>query len=210
MLDLLIVDDHTIFRAGLARLLEEEPDIGSVTEATDAAGALAAVREAPFDLVLLDINLPVKSGLDLLPTLRKRAPHLPVLILSMYSAEQYALRSFEAGARGYVSKDMDADELTTAIRKVAVGGRYVIPAVAEQMLQKLDAVPGDAPHEQLSERELEVMMRLAAGHTLTRIGEDLHLSVKTVSTYRSRTLTKLGLESNADLVRYALTHRLID
>ncbi|MDQ8701110.1 response regulator transcription factor [Streptomyces sp. LHD-70] len=210
MINLLIVDDHTIFRAGLVRLLEEERSIGSVTEATDAHSALELVREESFDVVLLDINLPVKSGLELLPALKDVAPRLPVIMLSMYSAEQYALRAYEAGASAYVSKDMDAEVLMAAIRKVASGGRYITPDIAEQMLRKIDAVPGESPHLQLSAREFEVMTRIASGVSLTSIAHELHLSVKTVSTYRTRLLTKLGLDGNAELVRYALQHRLID
>ncbi|WP_233899517.1 response regulator [Pseudonocardia dioxanivorans] len=206
----MIVDDHTIFRAGLVRLLEEGCSVDSVAQATDAQGALELVREQPFDAVLLDINLPVKSGLELLPALRAVAPRLPVIMLSMYSAEQYALRAYEAGASAYVSKDMDADVLMAAIRKVVSGGRYITPDVADQMLRKIDAVPGNSPHLQLSEREYNVMIRIATGTSLTSIAQEMHLSVKTVSTYRTRLLTKLGLDGNVELVRYALQHRLID
>ncbi len=210
MIRVLLVDDHTIFRAGLVRLLEDDGTTYSVMEASDGPTALKLIREHPFDAVLLDINLPVRSGLDLLPSIQAIAPHLPVVILSLYSAKQYALRAYEAGASGYVSKDMDADDLLAAIRKVVEGGRYISPAVAEAMLTQRGTVQTSEPHLHLSDREYDVMLRIAGGQSLTAIGQALHLSVKTISTYRSRLLTKLGLDSNAALVQYAIRHRLID
>ncbi|MGU3586703.1 response regulator [Rhodococcus sp. C26F] len=205
-----MVDDHTIFRAGLVRLLEEDRDIGSVTEAEDGATALKLIRERRFDVVLLDVNLPVRSGLELLPSFQTLAPHMPVIVLSMYSAKQYALRAFEAGAKGYVSKDMDAEILLEAIHKVANGGRYVTPEIAEQMLENLDSLHGEDRHLKLSEREYAVMIKIASGVSLTSIAQEMHVSIKTVSTYRARLLKKMGLEGNAALVQYAMRNRLID
>ncbi|QSE88018.1 response regulator transcription factor (plasmid) [Rhodococcus pseudokoreensis] len=210
MIDLLLVDDHTIFRAGLVRLLEEERDIGTVMQASDGATALNLVRTHHFDAVLLDINLPVRSGLEFLPSFRVAAPQLPVIVLSMYSAQQYALRAYEAGASGYVSKDMDAEVLVAAIHKVVEGGRYITPEVAEKMLEGIGALQGENRHLRLSEREFAVMIEIANGSALTAIAQDMHVSVKTVSTYRSRVLKKLGLDSNAALAQYTLRNRLVD
>lgn len=208
--DVLLVDDHTIFRAGLVRLLQEERDIDVVAQASDGATALRLLRERPFDAILLDINLPVRSGLELLPSIRSVAPGVPVVILSMYSAKQYALRAFEAGASGYVSKDMDADELAASIRHVVAGGRHITPEVAEKMLESIGALRGPERHLRLSEREYAVMIRIASGVRLTAISEEMHLSVKTISTYRSRVLRKMGMDSNAAMVQYALQNHLID
>lgn len=215
MIDVLLVDDHTIFRAGLVRLLEEDRSIDSVMQAADGATALKLIREHAFSVVLLDINLPVRSGLELLPAIARVAPHLPVIVLSMYSAKQYALRAFEAGARGYVSKDMDADVLVAAIHKVVAGGRYITPEVAEQMLKNVDVLQSENPqsedrHLALSEREYSVMIRIANGVSLTAIAQEMHVSIKTVSTYRSRLLKKMGVDGNAALVQYAVRNRLID
>ncbi|MFC9871779.1 response regulator [Nocardia salmonicida] len=210
MINVLLVDDHTIFRAGLVRLLEEDRMIESVTQAEDGSAALRQLRERAFDVALLDINLPVRSGIELLPSIQRVAPDLPVIVLSMYSAKQYALRAFEAGARGYVSKDMDADLLIEAIHKVASGGRYITPDVAEQMLEKIGSLQGEDRHLQLSEREFAVMLKIANGVSLTAIAQEMHISVKTVSTYRSRLLKKMGFEGNAALVQYAMRNRLID
>ncbi|MDH6289671.1 two-component system invasion response regulator UvrY [Rhodococcus opacus] len=210
MINVLLVDDHTIFRAGLVRLLEEDRSIDSVMQAADGTTALKLIREHSFSVVLLDINLPVRSGLELLPAIARIAPHLPVIMLSMYSAKQYALRAFESGASGYVSKDMDAEVLIAAIRKVVAGGRYITPDVAEQMLENVDVLQSENRHLTLSEREYSVMMQIANGVSLTAIAQEMHVSIKTVSTYRSRLLKKMGLDGNAALVQYAVRNRLID
>ncbi|MFE7422537.1 response regulator [Rhodococcus sp. NPDC057529] len=210
MINVLLVDDHTIFRAGLVRLLEEDRSIDSVMQAADGTTALKLIREHSFSAVLLDINLPVRSGLELLPAIARIAPHLPVIMLSMYSAKQYALRAFESGASGYVSKDMDAEVLIAAIHKVVAGGRYITPEVAEQMLENVDVLQSENRHLTLSEREYSVMMQIANGVSLTAIAQEMHVSIKTVSTYRSRLLKKMGLDGNAALVQYAVRNRLID
>lgn len=206
----LLIDDHSIFRAGAVRLIEEDPDVAVVVQAGDADAGLRLLTERRFDIVILDINLPGRSGLDLLPALRTLRPEVPVLVLSMYPARQYAMLAYEAGAAGYVSKDMDASDLLTAIRRVINGGRYVPEEAAQRMLETLDAAPGGDKHVHLSPREDAVMRALVTGTPVGQIAEDLVLSVKTVSTYRSRLLTKLGLESNADLVRYAMRRGLTD
>lgn len=210
MIRLLLVDDHTIFREGLKRLLCEHEGFGVVAEASDASQALRCVREHEFDVALLDVNMPGRSGLEMLPSFRSERPAMPIVVLSMYPAEQYALRAFQAGAAGYVTKDMDARELIESIRKVARGGRYMSAAVMEQLLDSKARESGAAAHRQLSSREYEIMLLMVRGVRLTEIGRQMFLSVKTISTYRTRILTKLGLASNAELTRYALQERLID
>lgn len=210
MIRLLLVDDHTIFREGLKRLLTPDEGFEVLAEAGDVAEALRRVREQSFDVVLLDVNMPGRSGLEMLPSFRAERPQLPIVVLSMYPAEQYALRAFQAGAAGYVTKDMDARELIESIRKVARGGRYMSTAVVEQLLDGKDRMSATAPHLQLSSREYEIMLLIVRGVRLTEIGRQMFLSVKTVSTYRARILKKLALASNAELARYALQQHLID
>lgn len=210
MIRLLLVDDHTIFRQGLTRLLAEQEGFDVVAEASDAADALRRVREEEFDVALLDVNMPGRSGLEMLPSFRAERPSLPIVVLSMYPAEQYALRAFQAGAAGYVTKDMDAGDLIDSIRKVAKGGRYMTPAVVEQLLDAKERTTDVAAHRQLSSREYEIMLLIVRGTKLTEIGRQMFLSVKTVSTYRTRILKKLGVSSNTELARYALQNRMVD
>ncbi|WP_322014621.1 response regulator transcription factor [Paraburkholderia sp. J12] len=210
MIRLLLVDDHTIFREGLKRLLAEQHEFDVVAEAGDASEALGRLREQPVDVALLDVNMPGRSGLDMLPSLRAEWPSMPVIVLSMYPAEQYAMRAFQGGASGYVTKDMDAMALVESIRSVAKGGRYVTPAVANCLIDGFGRPSEAAAHQQLSSREYEIMLLIVRGIRLTEIGRQMYLSVKTVSTYRTRVLRKLGVSSNAELARYALEHRLID
>lgn len=210
MIRILLVDDHTIFRDGLKRLLREEDDIDVSAEASDSTEALGKLRADAFDLVLLDINMKGRSGLDLLPSIRGEWPSLPVIVLSMYPADQYALRAFEAGASGYIAKDMDSTQLIVSIRKVATGGRYFPPEVADTIIGQLGGQFHENPHQQLSSREFEIMLLIVKGSRLVDIGKQLFLSVKTISTYRSRILKKLHLGGNAELVQYALRHHLID
>nr|WP_315595378.1 response regulator transcription factor [uncultured Cupriavidus sp.] len=210
MIRIVLVDDHTIFREGLKRLLLDEGDFSVVAEACNGPDALTAIRTHEFDVLVLDISMPGRSGLDLIPSIRSEKPLLPIVVLSMYPAEQYAVRAFEAGASGYVTKDMDAVELVASIRKVVQGKRYFSPQVAERVMDNLDRVNGQLPHRDLSSREYEIMRLIVQGVRLTEIGKQFFLSVKTVSTYRSRILKKIGVATNAELVQYALRHRLID
>lgn len=210
MIRLLLIDDHTIFREGLKRLLAEQDEFTVVAEASDATQALRCLREQEFDVVLLDVNMPGRSGLEMLPSFRSERPTLPIVVLSMYPAEQFALRAFQAGASGYVTKDMDARELIESIRKVARGGRYMTAAVVDQLLDGKGRPTEMAPHKQLSSREYEIMLLMVRGVRLTEIGRQLFLSVKTIGTYRTRILAKLGVASNAEMARYALQQRLID
>jgi DNA-binding NarL/FixJ family response regulator len=210
MIRLLLIDDHTIFREGLKRLLAEQEGFDVVAEAGDASDALRRVRQEEFDVALLDVNMPGRSGLEMLPSFRAERPALPIVVLSMYPAEQYALRAFQAGAAGYVTKDMDARELIDSIRKVARGGRYITAAVVDQLLEARERASDVAAHKLLSSREYEIMLLIVRGTRLTEIGNQMFLSVKTVSTYRSRILKKIGVASNTELARYALQHRMID
>ena len=203
---LLVVDDHKIFRAGIARLMLDEPDICVTGEAADGASALAMVRGHQYDVVLMDINMGARNGLETLAALRAEFPRLPVIMLSMYVEAHYARLAHKARANAYLSKDIDTDELLGAIRHVARGGIWVTPAFGGV---QDESEPG-AAHGHLSPREMQVMLKIAQGVSLTDIGTQLCVSVKTVGSHRSRILEKLGLASNAELVQYAMRHALLD
>ncbi len=207
---ILIVDDHAIVRAGMRQLLLEDDPDSLITEAGDAAEALHALRATGFDLMLLDIALPGKNGIDLLKQVKNEWPRLPVLILSMYPEDQYAVRALRAGASGYMTKESAPEQLVDAIHRVSRGGRYISPAVAEILAFELDAVTDKPPHTCLSDREYEVMCLIASGKTVSHIAEELHLSVKTISTYRVRILEKMKMKNNAELTHYAIKHELTE
>jgi DNA-binding NarL/FixJ family response regulator len=204
------VDDHALVRDGVKRILEEQPRAAIFGEAGTPEEALACLEHQDWDVVILDISLGGKSGLELLRDMRQIRPALPVLILSMHSEEQYARRAFKAGAAGYVMKDSPRTALLSAIDKVLQGGKYVSPALAEKLV--VDLEPGsDRPlHEKLSHREFEVMRLMGAGRTITGIAELLALSDKTVSTYRARILEKLQLKTTSEIVRYVIEHNLLE
>lgn len=207
-LGLLLVDDHTIVREGLKRILEPIADDWAVTEAGTGFQALEILRRQPFDLAIVDLSMPGMSGLELIRRIKAATPHTAVLVLSMHAEEQYALRAFKAGANGYVTKDSAATELVAAVRKVAAGGAYVSASLAERVVQQLNGVARAPRHADLSDRELEVLQRIVAGERLTDIAQALHLSIKTVSTHKSRILDKLQLTSTAALIRYGFEHQL--
>jgi two-component system, NarL family, invasion response regulator UvrY len=209
MIRIAIVDDHALVRAGLRQFFAEQADFAIAGEAANGREALDIVRQAEVDVVVLDINMPGSSGVDALAAIKARAPALPVLILSGFSEAQYATTLLRQGASGYLNKDCDPDEIVAAVRMLARGRRYITPGVAERLADALGS-PADRPaHEQLSERELQVFLRLAQGQTVGQLAEGLHLSVKTVSTYRGRIMDKLQLASNSDLTYYALKNGLI-
>ncbi|MEY2632160.1 MAG: hypothetical protein RIR00_814 [Pseudomonadota bacterium] len=211
MIELLLVDDHAIFRSGLSRLLSDEPDLRVTGEACNGPEALEQLHRHHFDLILLDINLQGRSGLEILEHIRSLRPQQAVLMLSMYPGDQYALMALQAGAQGYVSKDMDAADLLAAIRVTARGGRYLSPQAMGAVLRTLDQPAGSTPpHHRLSARERQILLLIVRGVSLTEIGQQMCLSVKTVSTYRSRLLQKLGVSSNAALVKYALKYQLAE
>ncbi|MFC5698108.1 response regulator [Pseudomonas sp. GCM10022186] len=204
----LLVDDHSIVRNGVRRMLETAGEIDVTGEAETAQEAMRLVQAQDFDVALVDISLPDKSGLHLLRMLRSDKPRLAVLMLSMHSIEAYALRAIKLGAAGYLTKDISAGTLVDAVRKAAQGGKHVTPELAEQLVNAI-GTGGGAPHEMLSDRELEVLKLLASGERIVRIAELLHLSPSTVTTYRSRILEKTGMDSNAKLARYALENGLL-
>jgi DNA-binding NarL/FixJ family response regulator len=205
----LIVDDHAIVRRGLVEILARVADMTVVGEASDGSGALKFIRREPPDVILLDIALPDQSGLEVLKQARLLAPDLPVLMLSIYPEEQYAVRALKAGAAGYLAKNSAPDELVAAIRKAVGGGKYVSYTLAEQLVQELSLDKAPAPHENLSDRELQVLIRIGSGKSLNEIADELALSPKTISTYRSRILEKMDMHNNAELVRYVLERNLI-
>jgi DNA-binding NarL/FixJ family response regulator len=209
-LKILVVDDFAVVRSGLRQILQLEWPGALIAEAGDPATALAEALRESWDLVLVDISLPGRSGLDLLQDLRKARPGLRCLVLSMYPEEQFALRALRAGAVGYLTKSSAADEVTDAVRQVLAGGRYVSAGLAQRMAGLLAGERTEAPHETLSDREMQTLQRLAAGRAIKEIAAELSLSEKTVSTYRTRLLEKLGLQSNAELARYAVEHGLVE
>ncbi|OIR16307.1 response regulator UvrY [mine drainage metagenome] len=209
MIRVLIVDDHTIFRSGLKRLFSDENDISVVDEASNSTDALDKIRKHELDLVLMDVSMAGRSGLEALESLRIEFPQLPVLILSMYSEEQYAVVAMKAGANGYLSKDAEPAELIGAIRKIAAGGRYLTNRGTELMLMQFSGKDDRPTHQKLSTREFEIMRMIANGISLTEIGERLNISVKTVSTYRTRILEKIGVKSNAELAKFALRNEIV-
>lgn len=208
MIRILITDDHAVVRGGLKQFLAETSDIVVGGEAANAREALAQVRAQDWDLVLLDISLPDLSGLELLKRIKREKPDLPVLIFSMYSEDDYAMAALNAGAAGYVEKDSDPGQILEAIRRATKGAKYVSPNLAEKLLSGSVQGGRNLPHEKLSSREFEVLLLLSRGVSLTRIADQLHLSPKTISTYRTRILDKLDLGSNADLTRYVIQHKL--
>jgi DNA-binding NarL/FixJ family response regulator len=206
----LIADDHAIVRQGLKQILSETDDLVVAGEADDGMEALQLARNCHWDAFLLDVSMPNRNGIDTLKQLKKEFPKLPVLILSMHPEEQYAIRALKAGASGYLTKQSAPEQLVTAIRQVARGKKYVSPTVAMQLA---DAIANDSEqpaHELLSDREYEVLKLIAAGKTLTQIADELNLAVATISTFRARILTKLGLASTAELIRYGLEQGLVE
>jgi len=208
MIRVLIADDHAVVRRGLLQILEDERDLVVAGEAGTAGEVVRLVREKDIDVLVLDIAMPGGGGLEVLRQLQDIRPNLPVLVLSVHGERQYATRVLKAGAAGYLTKGSAPDKLVAAIRQVAEGRRYITPSVAAILADRLDE-QNLPPREALSDREFQVMCLLASGETIGDIADDLSLSVKTISTYRTRILEKLHLESTADIIRYALKHRLV-
>jgi DNA-binding NarL/FixJ family response regulator len=210
MIKVCVVDDHAVVREGLKRIIAENPGMAVTAEAGDGHEALKIIQNQPCDVVLLDITMPNKSGLDVLKELHASTPALPVLVLSMHAEDQYAVRVLRAGAAGYLTKESAPAKLVQAIRKVVRGGKYVSQTLAEKLVYELDSDSSKAPHEALSDREYQVLCLIASGKTVTDIAEELALSVKTISTYRVRILEKLNMKNNAELTRYAIKESLVD
>ncbi len=201
---ILIADDHPIVREGYKKILMSQPDMDVTGEAGNGQEVLDLIQKRDFDLILLDISMPGRSGLEILKELKSQKPHLPVMILSIYPEEQYAVRAFRDGASGYLTKASTPKELISAIRKVSQGGRYVTEALAEKLTYFLHGDVDKAPHEKLSDREYQVMLLIASGKTVTQAAEELCLSVKTISTYRRHILEKMQFSTNAEITMYAI------
>ena len=206
---ILIADDHAILRKGLKETIEEELGETTFGEAANGREVLEQVRKQPWDLVLLDIGMEGRSGLEVLEDMRRARPKLPVLILSMYPEAQFAVRALRLGASGYINKQSAPEELVVAIRKVLAGGRYVSASLAEHLATEIQGDIPKAPHEALSDRELQVMRLIASGKSLKEIAAELCISVKTVGTYHTRLLVKLDMKSDVEIARYALLNKLV-
>lgn len=210
MIRIVLADDHAIVREGLKRIVGEVPDLQVVGEAADGTQVMQRVRELDFDVLVLDLSMPGRSGLEVIKLVKAEKPKLRILVLSMHQETQYAVRTIKSGASGYLTKESAPAQLEQAIRKIAGGGAYISPEVAEQLA--LGVMPGveAAPHEALSDREFQVFKLLVAGVSVTDIGNQLHLSVKTVSTHKANLMQKLGLSNQSELIRYAIKHGLTE
>jgi DNA-binding NarL/FixJ family response regulator len=210
LIRIIIADDHELIREGVKKILRGERDMRVVGEAENVGELLALVGQCEADVLVLDINLPGRSGLDALGELRGLQPGLPVVVLSMYSENRFALRVLKAGAAAYVSKASAADELVAAVRKAASGGRYISPVVADLLARELENPKGVAPHEKLSARESQILSLIGAGKSTKQIAHGLSISINTVNTHRARILEKMGMRANAELIRYAVEHGLTE
>ncbi len=210
MIKILIADDHAIVRKGLKQIISETTDMLVAAEADSGADALQMASENNYDVILLDITMPGRNGLDVLRQLKRNNPKLPVLMLSVHPEEQYAVRSLRAGASGYLTKESAPDELIAAIRKISKGGKFVNASLAEKLVSELEIYVDKPRHEMLSDREYQVMCMFAAGKTLKEIAEELSLSIQTISTYKTRILEKMGMNTTAEVIRYAVKCGLVE
>jgi two-component system, NarL family, invasion response regulator UvrY len=210
MIRVLIADDHAVVRQGLKQIISTTKDIKVTAEAANGQEVLDRIWKENFDVIVLDIKMPGRDGVDVLKQIKTHKPKLPVLVFSMHPEEQYAVRVLKAGASGYLTKDADPEEMLKAIRVAAQGRKYVTPTLAEQLANGVSLDSDKPPHEALSDREYQVMRMIAGGKTVTEIAEELALSVKTVSSYRTRLLAKLQLKNNAELTHYVLSRNLIE
>jgi len=208
MLRILIADDHTVVRRGLKQILAEAFKSALIEEVADAEELVKAALLKEWDVVITDLSMPGRSGLDALHQIKQHDPKMPVLILSIHPEEQYAIRVLKAGASGYMSKDMASEELVNAVHRVLLGKKYISPSVAEKLAADLDLDDAKEPHEALSDREFDVMKQIAVGRSITEIAAMMSLSPTTISTYRTRIMSKLNMKTNADLILYSLEHKL--
>jgi DNA-binding NarL/FixJ family response regulator len=210
MTRVLIADDHALVRDGLRHILRGASGFEVAGEASDSATTVALARSTPADVLVLDLSMPGRNGIDLIKQIKDEHPALRILVLTMHAEQQYAVRAFKAGASGYLTKESASAELVAAVTKVAAGGVYVSLSMAERLAQTLNEPVGDLPHQRLSDREFEVFCRIATGETITQIAQALSVSVKTVSTYKTRILEKMQMPHEAALIRYAMRHKLVD
>jgi DNA-binding NarL/FixJ family response regulator len=210
MTRVLIADDHALVRDGLRHILRGASGLEVAGEASDGATTMAMIRATAADVLVLDLSMPDRNGVELLKQIKDEKPALRILVLTMHAEQQYAVRAFKAGASGYLTKESASAELVTAVSKVAAGGVYVSLAMAERLAQSLNEPADDLPHQRLSDREFEVFRRIAAGETITQIAQALSVSAKTVSTYKTRILEKMQMPHETALVRYAMRHKLFD
>jgi DNA-binding NarL/FixJ family response regulator len=210
LIRVMLADDHSIVRAGLKQILTEEADFSVIAEAANGDDVLPLLRQELPSVLLLDMSMPGRSGIDLIKLIKAEFPKLPILVLSMHKEEQYAVRAIKAGAAGYLTKESAAEQLIGALRKIAGGGLFISPTVAERLALEYTNRVEEAPHTTLSDREYQIFQMIVAGDTITAIADRLCLSVKTVSTHKSRILQKMGKSSSAELIHYAIEHQLFD
>ena len=210
MIRILIADDHAVVREGLRQIITKHSDMVVAGEAANGPDVLNKIREASYDVVLLDLSMPGRSGLEILGEIKKETPNSRVLILSVHAESLYAVRALKAGASGYLTKESAPEELVEAIRKVSRGGKYISPSLAERLAYELESDSDKPPHEKLSDREYQVLCMLASGKTVKEIAEELSLSVPSISTYRARILEKMNMKNNAELAHYAIRAGLVD
>jgi two-component system, NarL family, invasion response regulator UvrY len=208
--EVLVADDHAIIRDGLKKILADTDDLIVAGEASNGNMVLDKIRERDWDMIVLDLSMPGRNGIELIKLIKTERPKLPILIFSMHSEEQYAVRAIRAGASGYLSKEDDSDLFLPAIRKVANGGKYISPKVADLLAGSFSPDDHNQPHTALSNREYEIFIRIVRGISLTEIAKEFSLSIKTISTHKTHILTKMGFTSHVDLVRYAIEHKLLD
>ncbi|MBL8473083.1 MAG: response regulator transcription factor [Rhodocyclaceae bacterium] len=207
---ILIADDHAIVRHGLRQIVADAEEFEVAGEAQDGVECMQKLRQDVFDLLMLDVSMPIRNGIDTLKLVRKEFPRLPVLVLSMHPEDQYAIRALKAGASGYLTKQSAPEQLVTALRQVASGKKFISPSLALELADAITKDTDKPPHEQLSDREYQTLCMIASGKTLSNIAEELNLSVKTVSVYRTRLLEKMGLKNNAELTHYAMKQGLVE
>ena len=210
MIRILVADDHTIVREGLKQILLNTEDLKVAREASNGNEVLQFIREENYDVIMLDMSMPGRSGIELIKQIKEEKPALRILVLTMHGEEQYAIRAFKAGAQGYLTKESAPGELVSAVRKVATGGMYVSNNLAEKLAFNLSVETDKLPHEKLSDREYDVFRRIANGQTISEIAEALSVSIKTISTHKTRILQKMEMQTQADLIKYALSHHLLD
>jgi two-component system, NarL family, invasion response regulator UvrY len=209
MVTILIADDHSVVREGLKQIIADQRDMVVGGEAKDGSEVLALLKEKKWDVVVLDITMPGKGGIDVLKSIKSEHPEIPVLMLSMHPEDQYAVRAIRAGAAGYLTKESAPEELVAAIRRIVGGRKYITGTVAEMLLEESNEATAQSPHDTLSDREFQVLTLIASGKNTKEIAQEMSLSTKTVSTYRSRLLSKMHLKRNADIIRYAIQSKLV-